>query len=427
VDIDAEEYRLDRVSTAGRALAALGDIPRRIGRPATRTAYIAQIDGLRFLAIAVVLVWHIALRSSRYAEYWNHRGAHIANLYGWFPHGEVGVGLFFFISGYIIAQPFLSRPRAQWKFADFYLRRLRRIYPPYLVAATLCLLAVIASGYHSSRLAQENVYLSYLTSLFYMHGMVFNAPSTINPPMWSLELEIQFYALIPYFMLFYLGGKRGSFKRRLAVAAVLISLAIIGSSLLDLAAPFDGRFRYGLLSHVYLFCAGVVVADYAQVHDPIRAAPSLAFDGVFALGLATLFGLGLYLTRVDARPGGGWPDILAAVTMLVGVVAAYFGAMRGKVGRALMGDPWLGLIGAMCFSIYLVHIVVVEGLASLILRLPYLRDTWTVWVVHLLVLAPAALGVSAVFYLCVERPFMTGAVAGSRAPSRFSASRQSLL
>jgi peptidoglycan/LPS O-acetylase OafA/YrhL len=398
------------------ALAALREIPLRFGRPATRTAYIAQIDGLRFLAIAVVLVWHIALRSSRYAGYWNHHGEHIANLYGWFPHGEVGVGLFFFISGYIIAQPFFSRPKVEWKIVDFYLRRLRRIYPPYIVAVTLCLLAVIASGYHNSRLGHENLYVSYLTSLIYMHGFVFNASSTINPPAWSLELEMQFYVLIPFFMLLYLGSRTTPFHQRFAFGCAVIALAIVGSSLLDLAAPFDGRFRYGLLSHVYLFCAGVVVADYAQAHDPIKAAPSRAFDAVFILGLATMFGLGLYLTRVDARPGGGWPDILAAATMLVGVVSIYFGAMRGRVGRLVMADPWLGLIGTMCFSIYLVHIVIVEGVGSLMLHRPGLHDAWAVWGVHLFVLTPAALGVSAVFYLCVERPFMTTRrVGGARA------------
>ncbi len=398
---------MDGLSPGRRVPTALFAVPSWLGRPATTSAYIAQIDGLRFLAIAVVLIWHISLRASRYAEYWNHHGERIAGLYPYFPHGEVGVGLFFVISGYIITQPFFSRPREQWNIGNFYWRRLRRIYPPYAIAITACLVLVIASGYHNHRLSSENIYESYISSLAYIHGLVFNSTSTINPPIWSLELEIQFYALIPLVMLAYVGRRAAPLRTRLAIGCIVVAVAIVASSLLDLASPFDGRFRYGIVSHLYLFGVGVLLADYAQSRDPMKAAPSRAFDVVFGFGLAAMFALGLYLTHVDARPGGGWPDILTDVAMLIGVVAAYFGAMRGRFARIVMGNAWLGLIGTMCFSIYLVHIAVVEGVASLMLQRVRLHSAAAVWGVHLLVLIPAALGVSAVFYLCVERPFMT--------------------
>ncbi len=409
---------MDRGSPGRRLRDALVSVPSRLGRPATTSAYIPQIDAMRFLAISIVLVWHISLRASRYAAYWNHHGEHIGDYYHYFPHGEVGVGLFFFISGYIITHPFFSRPRKLWNIRSFYWRRLRRIYPPYVAAISACLALLLVSRYHNERLAHENIYLSFLSSLLYMHGLFFNKSSTINPPIWSLELEIQFYALIPLVMSAYLARQAGPFGRRFAIGSAAIAVAIVGSGLLDLAAPFDGRFRYGLVSHIYLFGAGLLVADYAQSHDPAKAAPSLAFDALFVGGVAALLALGLYLTDVDGRPGGGWPDILTDLAMLAAVLAIYFGALRGQMSRVAMANGWIRLVGTMCFSIYLVHIVVVEGLASVILRRVRLHGAPAVWGVHLLVLIPAALAMSTVFYLVVERPFMTTRTAASRSTGR---------
>jgi peptidoglycan/LPS O-acetylase OafA/YrhL len=57
---------------AGRWIVSL---PARIGRPPTRATYIPQIDGLRFLAIFVVLLWHISLRCARHVDFLNANGS----------------------------------------------------------------------------------------------------------------------------------------------------------------------------------------------------------------------------------------------------------------------------------------------------------------------------------------------------------------
>ncbi|SDT58317.1 acyltransferase family protein [Bradyrhizobium canariense] len=393
----------------------MASLPQRIGRPTTRTAYIPQIDGLRFLAIAIVLLWHVSLRADRFVDYLNLDGQQVYNLYPWFPHGEVGVALFFFISGYVIAQPFLSRPPATWRIGRFYLQRLRRIYPPYVIAITICLLIVAAVGFGS---ATSNLPISHswLASLFYLHGLVYDTSSRLNPPTWSLEIEIQFYLLAP--LLIWLQMRSRHARLRTAVACVCIVLLIAAAGLFDFLRPFDGRFRYGLLAHMYLFVAGIVTADFVRMRTALSEIVSTRFDLLFAAGVLSLLLIGLYFTQVDAKPGGGWSDVFWNFALLSAVLASYFGAMHGRISRRLMGAPWVALIGTMCYSIYLVHIVVIEGVASVLLKHIPLHHPAAIYSLYIVVLIPASLFFGALFYVVVERPFMSAFAFESRLSPR---------
>jgi len=372
-----------------------------MGRPPTRTAYIPQIDGLRFIAILVVVLWHISLRASRYVDFLHANGSQVESLYLWFPHGEIGVALFFMISGYVIAQPFMSRPAGQWRIGRFYLRRLRRIYPPYFIALTICLVLIMASNF-TVKWPGPTTTESWFASALYLHGILFDTSSRLNPPIWSNEVEIQFYALAPLLIFGYMRLRDSTVRQ--TIGWLSVGALIIAASLFDLVHPFDPRFRYGLLAHAYLFVAGVILADFARTQD--ASVRRRLFDGVFLFGLALLGLVGFYLTRVDSRPGGGWPDIVTNAATLGAVVALYFGAMHGRVTARIMSTPWITLIGTMCYSIYLVHVVVIEALAQLLRRVP-LDNPAVIWPAYILILGPACLCVSGVFYTLVERPFMS--------------------
>lgn len=384
-------------------LHVLATLPERLGRPATRGGYIAQLDGLRFAAIALVLVWHISLRAARYADQLKASGQPIKSLYLWFPHGEIGVALFFFVSGFVIAQPFLGRARGSWNFAQFYTRRLQRIYPPYLIALLACFAIVAATGF-AKRDYVASTSGSLVASIFYLNGLIFDEPSRFNPPIWSLEVEIQFYLIAPFLLLGY--TMLGSLRTRVTVAVLAVAALVLASSWLEAVYPFDARFRFGLFAHAYLFIAGIAAADLARAQNPLVKVATRAHDLLFALGLVLLVLVGWYLTRIDAKLGGGWAAVLAYAGILASVLATYAGAMRGRLARDLMGNPWLCLMGTMCFSIYLVHVVVIEGVYKKFLAHLPLNGTASIWLVYFLVLIPLSLLVSLTFYVLVERPFM---------------------
>ncbi|MDR3506741.1 MAG: acyltransferase [Caulobacteraceae bacterium] len=174
-------------------LDALRDLPTRLRRVAASDTYLPQIDGLRLIAIIPVLFWHGTLRGDRAIDPRHHLTALESLLSAWRLHGHAGVGIFFFLSGFIIAYPFLAgRPP---KISSFYLRRLTRLEPPYFI----CMIvygAILFASHHPG--ASKGSLLNHLlASLTYTHGLIYLDSSSIYPPAWSLEIEIQFYLLSP--------------------------------------------------------------------------------------------------------------------------------------------------------------------------------------------------------------------------------------
>src|SRR5205814_1945469 len=127
-------------------------------RITTSGNYIPEIDGLRFIAIASVVLHHVAFEMAIL----NNRPEGFARL------GVYGVELFFAISGFVLAAPFASYylcggPRV--RLGQYFLRRLTRLEPPYLLALILIyLLCVIVSN------ANPVEWLIYLgASALYVH------------------------------------------------------------------------------------------------------------------------------------------------------------------------------------------------------------------------------------------------------------------
>ncbi len=387
------------------------DLPRTLGRPRGRAPYIPQVDGLRFLAILVVFIWHSSLRADRYVERLSAHGVHTASLNPYMLHGEVGVDLFFFISGLVIAQAFLLSTRA-WTFRDFYAKRFIRIYPPYLIALLGCYLILAVSGHKpegASSFSQSSLSLSasFAASALYLHGLVYNVASRLNPPMWSLEIEIQFYLLVPFFMLGYLRVR--SQRARMLLLGGLGAALIAGMAWLHGVYPFDNRYRLGLPVYAPYFLAGIATADLSTPGSVLaRIKPGRLYDAALLAGLLLLGGIGLWFNRIDAHPQGFAANVLAPLLGLPAAFLIYHGALHGAVGRRVFGLPWFALIGTMCYSIYLTHIVVVQAVAEELLGRVPLHNPWLIWGVWMPVLAAAVFLLALVFYALVERPLMGG-------------------
>ena len=390
-----------------RPLDVIRSLPDRLGRADVRS-YMPELDGLRCLAITVVLVWHAALRAGRYLDHAAAPGEHVVTWYGYVPHGEIGVTLFFFISGFVVSQPFLFRPRGAWKVGQFYRRRFLRIYPPYLVVITLCFVVLGVAGHvpvDADAYEKSSVPLaqSYLASLVYLHGAIFDAPSRLNPPMWSLEIEVAFYAVLPPLMGLY--AHVGPRRVRLVGLAGVIAAAVLASSLLISSSGTDLRLRWGLFYHAYLFLAGVLAADLAGDQAGAGRRKDGRGDVAFAAGLALLAGIGLVMTRFDARmPSGSYAFAIQGST-ITALALVFHGALHGRRASAWLSRPWVRLVGTMCFSVYLTHIIVMTAAGEVLGRSLHLHQAWAAYLVFLGVLVPASLAAGLVFYVAVERPF----------------------
>lgn len=384
------------------------ELPRRYGRQVTAGHYVPQIDGLRALSVLLVVLWHGGLRGVRRLDALDKAGAGFASPYAWLPHGEIGVAVFFVISGFVIALPFLKRPRSEWRLGNFYMRRVRRIYPPYLLALVGCLMAAVLGIWRVHLPPGVSLSESFVAGCLYLNGVLFDSPSPFNPPMWSLEAEIQFYIIAPFLLLLYRHSPLLSRRLATGVTFGLVMIALV--ALFHALTPFDGRFRFALPAHFHLFLLGIMMADLAVSVKSYGTYSSSGSDVLFFGGLAALYGTGVWLTSVNAEPQGWLPWAATAVLVSGTAVAIFWGAVHGRIAGYVLSRPWVRFTGAMTYSIYLVHVPVLEALNKLFLTRFSPSSQAELWVVWSLLAVGVIWVCSLFFYICVEYPFMKGSL-----------------
>ena len=393
-----------------KGLLALSRIGKSFVRPVAHVSYVPELDGLRCLAILLVMAWHASLRASRYTGHLRQVGRKVTSFYADFPHGEIGVALFFLVSGFVVAIPFLKKPREQWDIKGFYLRRLRRIYPPYFVALMLCFFALAVLGHvptDAQAFDQNALSLSesFALSLFYLHGLIAGTPSRLDPPLWSLEIEVLFYVLLPLVMMAYVRVVNPRIRQAAGLAFVALLVCAI-STHASFMPEADGRSRLGLFYHAHLFAVGLVLADVLKMslhHDRRR---HYALDLFFVVGLGVLVVEGLWLTQHDARfPSGVSAAIIEAI-QCIALVVVFVGALFGRISSAVLSWTWVRVGGTMCYSIYLTHVVIMQALGEALTRIIVLTNPVAIWSLWLGIMIPASVVVGFAFFLAVERPFM---------------------
>jgi peptidoglycan/LPS O-acetylase OafA/YrhL len=370
----------------------------RLARKTSSGVYIPQIDGLRFLALIPVLAWHSGLRGVRDLP---GMGDSIAFLSNYLPIGDIGVDLFFFISAFIISLPFLSgRPPTLGR---FFLRRVTRLEPPYIIVMVLAFVALAALGYRptgapSFHNSERPLWQDMLASLFYVHGLAFNTPSRLNPPAWSLEVEIQFYLLCPLILWAYL--RMGERKLRLAVGAAALVIATLFSSWF-VADKFANVLYWTLLGHAHPYVLGICLCDYAIGARLFERDRSHGFDLCFVAGLAGLVASG-WIEGLGYAPG---PALLREALRLLAIAMIFLGAARGKGAARLLSLTWITVVGAACYSIYLTHLPIMQFSTELLFRFVHLHRVAQVWPIAFGLLIPEAVIGGMVFHILVEQPF----------------------
>ena len=386
-------------------MIGLLDLPRRFGRITSGGTYVPQIDGLRFLAIMPVLFFHSGLRGERFYPDITASEELVAD---WMPLGNLGVSLFFFISGYIISYPFLAARPPQ--LSSFYKRRLLRLEPPYIVVMLGCfaILSMGVSPINAPNFDFTNAPLwqSLLASLTYSHSFIFGDHPKLNPPTWSLEREVQFYLLAPFLLRGYLRIK--SRDSRIYLGGILcLALLILGQTI-NGVFEWHHPLRHSLLAESYGFVLGVLVCDYSVAAQPFAQLARRRYDLGLAVGYAGLLLTGSVEAVLSTGEGlfntifGIFNAILRAACILL----VFIGASRGPMGRAVLGSPWIALVGGACYSIYLVHVPVMHVGATALAHVIRPTSLVEAWIVSWVVLIPLSVAAGMVFYVSVERPCM---------------------
>ena len=377
--------------------------------------HLPVLDGLRGLAILLVLLDHVTLYTP-WPSGWPPLLTQIG-LFGW-----AGVQLFFILSGFLIFLPYAGALVRQRPWPDplaFYRRRARRILPVYfafLIAIGVPL--ALAGHLHVARLPAT------IETALLLHNMDTTAAdlvSRLNAPLWTLAIEWQFYLILPWLArgIARLGGGGGPARLWRPLALVVVfgvgtrALAGLVHYAGGQAQPQDAPGALGLLVRLlfgvqgrYLeeFALGMGLAlVYVAVIEPGRIAVQWRRRVVGICLLAA--GAGLPLCHLWARAAGlydlgganwprqsvaGWTWALAgqwAVAACFCLLTAAALLARGTLARALTVAPlrWLGTIS---YSVYI----------------------WHLWVFRLVapgwLLLPAVILLGAASYYVIERPFL---------------------
>lgn len=306
-------------------------------------SYVPAIDGLRAIAVAAVLLFHLD-----------------ASL---LPGGFTGVDVFFVISGYVVARSLSSRCDSSFReiISGFYSRRIRRIIP----ALTLCLLTTtvltvlfIPESWLSDTVRLVGLYAFVGLSNFALVQFsddYFSPRAEFNPFVhtWSLGVEEQFYFLFPLLMFIWL-----KFKDRKSTPIIFISKH---SFLLLAFASFIMSIHFGenkpdwafylLPSRFWELAAGVIIFQL-QLQRKIEHISGSAANILIAFGIL-LIGIGYFWADPETFP---YPW---AVLPVLGTSLVILGVSDNINGTSQLARPLLLLpvqyIGKISYSLYLWH------------------------------------------------------------------------
>jgi len=305
-----------------------------VGRSPAPDGRIAYLDGWRVAALALVLLDHVGM-NRQIGRFYAEHGLGVLGEYG-----EVGVFVFFFISGHVVSLTSLREAAGSGDFspAAFYVRRLFRIAPPLMLYLGGCaILGVIgAIDFSAGDFVAASLYLCNSTTVLAQCGWY--AGHT-----WSLAFEQQFYLLFPLVFAFVELG-RAPRPTLMAIAALAV------------AVPF--AFTIWWIGTIGCLVAyGLFFAGYATARMGARWQKLFGRRGDAALIAATLV---VFLPRSAVAALGAdeatRAELIAWYRLLHIVAVPVMVTLSGRAGtrleRLLSARPMTAL-GAATYSIYL--------------------------------------------------------------------------
>jgi peptidoglycan/LPS O-acetylase OafA/YrhL len=382
------------------------------------TGRFQSIDALRGMAALGVVLYHAVSQTQKAVPH---------NFLQWLvkliqflsSFGYIGVFLFFVISGFCIHLQW-ARSRAggqerRIQFGAFWRRRIRRLYPPYLIAfALFMLMAALTTGINVTHFFIYDVVMH----LLMLHNLDPHTCYTINGVFWTLAIEEQLY--LAYFLLLFL-RKRWGWGITLAICAL-------------------ARVGWFFFSHaVWVWTGlGVPVPEAAAVHWFTWALGAIAVEAAFgivqlprwcrnlwiggaAIILASAISSVLPNTQKNTLPHElAWMlmhplwgfGFFVLVNRVVNAEYAWLTRLRepAAIGRLFAKSvAAAATVGVFSYSLYLTHeLVIMQSWSFTIKELPLLVNA-------LAIVVPATIGFAWLFFRFCEKPYMRKAVSTAEA------------
>jgi peptidoglycan/LPS O-acetylase OafA/YrhL len=323
-------------------------------------------DGLRAVAAMTIVVFHIAslftvnLNQARYI------GPYFTRL-------DVGVAIFFVISGFLLYRPFAAAHfggSAPSRWRDFWWRRAVRIYPAYWIVLTAAIFLFRSAHLHGvGDYTRHYALVQIYVPAYGLAGIV---------PTWSLAVEVSFYAALPIYagIVGVLVARAGRSRALLVEAGAAAFLYLFGLGVRVFLFYKDGvgsPSAQWLPAECDLFALGIGLAVFSAAASAGLAATATngvaralrwlgdnayaswllavgAFVLVCNIGLSTNFGVETVDRKVEVAH-----QILYGLVALFVVLPAVFGPQDRGVGRRVLRSRVATSIGVVSYGIFLWH------------------------------------------------------------------------
>jgi len=347
-----------------------------------RLGYRPWLDGLRGVAILLVLVYHLGL----------------------LPGGFLGVDVFFVLSGFLITSLLVEewQRRGTISFRHFYLRRALRLLPAYFTfLLACCLYTQLFRPAEAAVFRREMVVAACYASN--LPGLNRPGLSTLGHT-WSLSLEEQFYLLWPLLLYGLLRLNLGRRATLLLVCAGILASAGLRGALFGLyrAPGLDGlpllvRLYSCLDTRADSLLAGCLVALLAAWDLLPRSRRARLVTGAAALASAAMLGWSIFVIKHAGHPQLYF-GYFTAVALMVGIVLVGLLSFRARLASLVLESRPLVFVGRLSYGLYLVHMPIILWIGPM--RLGWKHPTATLQAAGLSFVAALLL------HYAVERPFL---------------------
>lgn len=359
-----------------------------IKNPLNNSIRYKQLDSLRGVAaMSVFLSHYLGAFSPQGTVYTILR----TSILGVCFNGHASVIFFFVLSGFVLSLPFINNPQRPLKLVEFYVKRVLRIYPAYVVILiiALCLKFYVfePQGMASFPLWIKSFWTwgsnsdttKEIIRAFMLIGPKFNH-DLIDPATWSLVVEMKMSLFLPFFILII-----SKFNFRFNIVLFLILNVMI----------YNGPMEY-----LGIFYVGILLAKYRHILIARFEKFNLGILLVMTLVALLLYNSNYEYFKLDPPPGEYLKYFLRDYVIAIGSILIIVIAMaKMRVTSFFEKRPFI-FLGDISYSFYLVHMPVLFTVCSIFSNksmLSLVEIFVTALVVNLLI--------SVLVYNFVEIPF----------------------
>lgn len=345
--------------------------------------YIKEIDGLRALAVIMVLAYHLKIPFAK--------------------SGLLGVTVFFVISGYLITGILINEIEESGgvDLKNFWLRRIRRLLPAVLSMAVVMIFVsavvnrvVFTKGCNDllSAVFGYNNWWQIFRKVSYFENA--GAPSPFTH-CWSLAIETQFYLIYPI-LLILLSKARNRGKVFAAVTAVLAMISVVLMGVLYSPDGDPSRVYYGTDTRAFSLLIGALAAIQKEYHIIKVKLRGKLWAVIGSISILILIGMMMLISSYSSFLYYGGQAIVSVLAAFV----VYAVTVSRSLLNIILGSSILKWIGDRSYSIYLWHYPII------VLMSGGKRATW--WIVILEVVL--SVGFAELSYRFIETPVRHGII-----------------